>query len=128
MPEEFVTRSLDEVRFWSRIMKEHSLFLRLGFRCEDTQLINEANQYYSTFESIENRANAFTVGADPQTIRRFNEEAYSSFLISTNCYFKQKIWNRCALNHKLHHFSISSLIRTGFPLNRCETLRRQRVI
>ena len=32
----FVTRSLEEIRFWSRIMKEHSLFLRLGFRCEDT--------------------------------------------------------------------------------------------
>lgn len=46
----FVIRSLDEIRFWSRIMKEHSLFLKLGFRCEDTQLINEANYFYSTFE------------------------------------------------------------------------------
>ena len=35
----FVERSLNEIRFWSRIMKEHSLFLRLGFRAEDTQLI-----------------------------------------------------------------------------------------
>lgn len=34
----FVARSLDEIRFLSRIMKEHSLFLRLGFRCEYTQL------------------------------------------------------------------------------------------
>jgi len=40
----FVVRSLDEIRFWSRIMKEHSFFLRLGFRCEDTQLINEASR------------------------------------------------------------------------------------
>ncbi|MGR4032542.1 DUF2935 domain-containing protein, partial [Bacillus sp. ZZQ-131] len=38
----FVERSLNEIRFWSRIMKEHSFFLRLGFRCEDTQLIEEA--------------------------------------------------------------------------------------
>lgn len=52
MSDGFVVRSLDEIRFWSRIMKEHSLFLKLGFRCEDTQLINEANYFYSTFEAI----------------------------------------------------------------------------
>ena len=34
-PMEFVAKSLEEIRFWSRIMKEHSLFLRLGFRAED---------------------------------------------------------------------------------------------
>jgi len=45
-PVMFVARSLDEIRFWSRIMKEHSLFLKLGFRCDDTQLIAEANQFY----------------------------------------------------------------------------------
>ena len=49
----FVTRSLDEIRFWSRIMKEHSLFLRLGFRAEDKQLIKEANQFFQLFEQIE---------------------------------------------------------------------------
>lgn len=53
MADAFVSRSLDEIRFWSRIMKEHSLFLRLGFRCEDTQLINEANHFYNHFEQIE---------------------------------------------------------------------------
>lgn len=74
MSNEFVARSLDEVRFWSRIMKEHSLFLRLGFRCEDKQLINEANQFYSVFEAIENKAHAFTTSTDPQTIYRFNDE------------------------------------------------------
>ncbi|TVY08446.1 DUF2935 domain-containing protein [Paenibacillus cremeus] len=74
MPEVFVVRSLDEIRFWSRIMKEHSLFLKLGFRCEDTQLINEANYYYKLFEGIEQRAHAFTVNTDAQTIRQFNVE------------------------------------------------------
>jgi hypothetical protein len=74
----FVIRSLDEIRFWSRIMKEHSLFLRLGFRCDDTQLINEANYFYSTFEAIESRANAFDAGADPQTIQRFNVEVHTA--------------------------------------------------
>ncbi|MBB6734550.1 DUF2935 domain-containing protein [Cohnella zeiphila] len=74
MSNEFVARSLDEIRFWARIMKEHSLFLKLGFRAEDTQLIQEANQFYRLFESIENKANAYTVDTDPQTIRQFNEE------------------------------------------------------
>jgi len=74
MSNEFVARSLDEIRFWSRIMKEHSFFLRLGFRAEDTQLINEANQFQALFESIENRANSYSLGTDPNTIMRFNEE------------------------------------------------------
>ncbi len=73
----FVTRSVDEVRFWSRIMKEHSLFLKLGFRCEDTQLINEANYFYAVFEDIEGRANALTAEADPEVIKSFNAEVYN---------------------------------------------------
>ncbi|UUZ83769.1 DUF2935 domain-containing protein [Paenibacillus sp. P26] len=78
MPDVFVTRSLDEIRFWSRIMKEHSLFLRLGFRCEDTQLINEANQFYSLFEGIEARAHAYTPDVDPATIQNFNIEVHNA--------------------------------------------------
>ncbi|MBD2869965.1 DUF2935 domain-containing protein [Paenibacillus arenilitoris] len=89
MAGEFVARSLEETRFWSRIMKEHSLFLRLGFRCEDTQLINEANQFYSIFEAIENRANAFTLGTDPSVIRRFNEEVHNA--VSHIWAFKRKV-------------------------------------
>ncbi|MFC5529050.1 DUF2935 domain-containing protein [Cohnella yongneupensis] len=85
----FVARSLDEVRFWSRIMKEHSLFLRLGFRCEDTQLINEANQFYSVFEAIENRANTFDKNTDPQVIQRFNVEVHTA--VSHIWAFKRKI-------------------------------------
>lgn len=78
MADPFVTRSLDEIRFWSRIMKEHSLFLKLGFRCEDTQLINEANQFYATFEAIENRSLGFSGETDPAVIRKFNEEVHSA--------------------------------------------------
>jgi len=78
MPDGFVARSLDEVRFWSRIMKEHSLFLKLGFRCEDTQLINEADYFFALFEGIENKAHGFTPSTDPHTIKRFNEEVYNA--------------------------------------------------
>ncbi|MEW9701137.1 DUF2935 domain-containing protein [Paenibacillus sp. SI8] len=85
----FVIQSLDEVRFWSRIMKEHSLFLKLGFRCEDTQLIQEANQFYRIFEEIEGRALAFTAQTDPESIKRFNMEVHTA---ATHIWaFKRKI-------------------------------------
>lgn len=74
----FVSRSLDEIRFWSRIMKEHSLFLKLGFRCEDTQLINEANQFYALFDQLERKSHDFTLDADPQQIVRFNTEVHNA--------------------------------------------------
>ncbi|WHY67656.1 DUF2935 domain-containing protein [Neobacillus sp. SuZ13] len=85
----FVERSLNEIRFWARIMKEHSLFLRLGFRAEDTQLIQEANQFYRLFENIEQRAHSFNNQTDPEQIRRFNSEVQQA---AANIYvFKRKI-------------------------------------
>ncbi|MDR4349142.1 DUF2935 domain-containing protein [Bacillus paranthracis] len=85
----FVERSLNEIRFWSRIMKEHSLFLRLGFRCEDTQLIEEANQFYRLFEHIEQIAHSYTNETDPEQIKRFNAEVQQA---ATNIWgFKRKI-------------------------------------
>ena len=89
MTNAFVERSLDEIRFWARIMKEHSLFLRLGFRCEDTQLIQEANQFYHLFERIEQAAHSFNNQTDPEQIRRFNSEVQQA---ATNIFaFKRKI-------------------------------------
>ncbi|MDR7314209.1 MULTISPECIES: DUF2935 domain-containing protein [Brevibacillus] len=72
MADQFVVRSLEEIRFWSRIMKEHSLFLKLGFNCDDTQLINEADRFYRVFEDIENRSHSYSADSDPQTIYEFN--------------------------------------------------------
>lgn len=89
MPDVFVERSLDEIRFWSRIMKEHSFFLKLGFRCEDTQLIHEANQFYTMFETIEMKSHSFSPETDPQLIRNFNEEVYSA--ASQIWAFKRKV-------------------------------------
>lgn len=98
MADPFVARSLDEIRFWSRIMKEHSLFLKLGFRCEDVQLIEEANYFYSVFEDIENRSHAFTEDTDPEVIRRFNQKVANA---ACGIYlFKRKILDlvlRCKL-------------------------------
>ncbi|KAA9024215.1 DUF2935 domain-containing protein [Niallia endozanthoxylica] len=85
----FVERSLNEIRFWSRIMKEHSLFLRLGFRAEDTQLIHEANQFFRLFERLEQTAHAFTNQSDPDQIRSFNSEVQQA---ATSIFaFKRKV-------------------------------------
>lgn len=74
----FVARSLNEIQFWSRIMKEHSFFLRLGFRCEDTELINEANYFNKLFEEIEEKSHSFQMDVDPSVIRQFNIEVHTA--------------------------------------------------
>lgn len=74
----FVERSLDEIRFWSRIMKEHALFLSLGFTFEQTQLIEEARQFISLFERIEEKLSRFTLNTDLRQIQAFNSEVYQA--------------------------------------------------
>ena len=81
MANQFVTRSLDEIQFWSRIMKEHALFLSLGFTHDQKQLIDEAKQFISVFERIEEQLSKFTVNSDPQQIQSFNNRSLSSSCI-----------------------------------------------
>ncbi len=45
--------NLSRVQFWLRIMKEHSLFMKLGFACKDAELIREAEQFYGEFAALE---------------------------------------------------------------------------
>ncbi|PPA69481.1 DUF2935 domain-containing protein [Jeotgalibacillus proteolyticus] len=73
-----VARSLDEIKFWSRIMKEHALFLSLGFTYEQTQLIDEAKKFISLFEGIEERLDRFTVNSDISQVKAFNAEVYQA--------------------------------------------------
>ncbi|MFS0574743.1 DUF2935 domain-containing protein [Sporosarcina sp. 179-K 3D1 HS] len=74
----FVTRSLEEIRFWSRIMKEHAFFLSIGFTADDTMLIQEARQFIALFEEIEQQAAGFDERTDPEVIRRFNIQVYQA--------------------------------------------------
>ncbi|BBH20008.1 hypothetical protein Back11_13530 [Paenibacillus baekrokdamisoli] len=85
----FVIRSLNEIQFWSRIMKEHSFFLGLGFRREDTQLIDEANHFYKIFEGIEQKSYSFGENADPATILQFNKEVHTA--VTYIWLFKRKV-------------------------------------
>lgn len=73
-----VARSLDEIKFWSRIMKEHALFLSLGFTHEQKQLIGEAQQFITIFERIEEKLSRFTINSDLGQIKAFNSEVYQA--------------------------------------------------
>ncbi|GIM28856.1 hypothetical protein CPJCM30710_15220 [Clostridium polyendosporum] len=48
---------LEEARFWSRIMKEHALFIKLGLPADEPKLIAEAQAFFDLFEVLENRLN-----------------------------------------------------------------------
>lgn len=48
--------NLRRVQFWLRIMKEHSLFMKLGFACSDVELIRQADEFYCVFEDLERRS------------------------------------------------------------------------
>lgn len=45
--------NIRRVQFWLRIMKEHALFMKLGFACSDKELISQAEDCYKTFEELE---------------------------------------------------------------------------
>ena len=52
MIENYVTLSLETHLFFSRIMKEHALFLEAGFPCKDNEWIQEADHYRKQFETL----------------------------------------------------------------------------
>nr|WP_309101284.1 DUF2935 domain-containing protein [Fredinandcohnia onubensis] len=78
MADPIVSRQLDEIKFWSRIMKEHALFLSLGFTYEQQQLIDEANNFITLFERIEEKQARFSVNSDLRQIQAFNSEVYQA--------------------------------------------------
>jgi hypothetical protein len=61
--------NLRRVQFWLRIMKEHSLFMKLGFSCDDVNLIQKAEKFYGLFEEMQK---------DSQRIQ--NEEEFMCFV------------------------------------------------
>lgn len=48
--------NLRRVQFWLRIMKEHALFMKLGFACSDVELIRQAEEFYNVFEDLEKKS------------------------------------------------------------------------
>lgn len=89
MANPIVIRSLDEIQFWSRIMKEHALFLSLGFTHDQKQLIAEAQQFITLFERIEEKLASYTINTDIRQIQAFNTEVYQA-AVAIWCY-KRKV-------------------------------------
>jgi hypothetical protein len=52
--------ALNEVRFWVRILKEHSLFISLSLPCSRQDLIAEAQRFYELFQGLQNRVESRT--------------------------------------------------------------------
>lgn len=48
---DYVTLSIETHLFFSRIMKEHALFLEAGFPCCEKEYIEEANHYIRVLET-----------------------------------------------------------------------------
>ncbi len=107
MPDLFISRSLDEIRFWSRIMKEHALFLSLGFAPDDKQLIDEAKQFIGVFEKIEHQLSAYNIHTNPQVIKHFNNHVYQA---ATSIWaFKRKVLG-LILRCKIHSNNYALLV------------------
>ncbi|WP_034299383.1 MULTISPECIES: DUF2935 domain-containing protein [Bacillaceae] len=85
----FVTQSLEEIRFWSRIMKEHAFFLSLGFTADQTELIKEAKQFIVIFERIEEQVSQYNEKTDPEVIRKFNIQVYQA--VASIWAYKRKV-------------------------------------
>nr|WP_280525884.1 DUF2935 domain-containing protein [Psychrobacillus lasiicapitis] len=85
----FVTQSLEEIRFWSRIMKEHAFFLSIGFTADQTELVQEARHFIPIFEQIQEQANFYNEHTDPGVIQQFNIQVYQA--VASIYAFKRKV-------------------------------------
>lgn len=52
----FAKLSLEQIRFWICIMKEHAAFIKAGLGCGECELRDEADRFYGVFESLEKLA------------------------------------------------------------------------
>lgn len=86
-------------------MKEHALFLSLGFNFDDKKLIQEAQQFIVLFERIEEKLSRFSTNSDPAEVSKFNMEVYQA---------AASIW---AYKRKVLGLSLSCEIRSNnYPL------------
>ena len=69
----FIDESLSLNRFWLRIMKEHSIFLRLGLPCDRQDLIDRAAYFESRFDRL--LARAQSIGRNVPAVRALNDES-----------------------------------------------------
>jgi hypothetical protein len=71
----FIRESLSTNLFWLRIMKEHSLFLRLGLPCDRRDLIERAMFFEAAYSRLLERAQRISTGGSPGAVRELNDES-----------------------------------------------------
>lgn len=70
----FVEESLSLNLFWLRIMKEHSLFIRLGLPCDRRELIERARAFEEAYDRLLEKVRR-SKGAPVRVIRDLNDES-----------------------------------------------------
>jgi Domain of unknown function (DUF2935) len=130
MANPIVVRSLDEIRFWSRIMKEHALFLSLGFTYEQQQLIDEARQFIALFERIEEKLSRFTVNSDLRQVQAFNTEVYQA--AASIWAYKRKVLGltlRCQIRSNNYPLLVDHISReAAYFANRLKELNEGKLV
>lgn len=125
-----VVRSLDEIQFWSRIMKEHAFFLSLGFTHDQKQLINEAQQFIGVFESVEAKLARFSVNSDIRQIQAFNSEVYQAAV--SIWHFKRKVLGltlRCEIISNNYPLLVDHISReAAYFANRLKELNEGKLV
>lgn len=85
-------RSLDEVRYWSRNMKEHAVILRSGFTIDQPQYIQEAEQFHALFEDFEKNSRHISSQEEDTSLPRILREFYQG--LTSFWSWKRKILDR----------------------------------
>jgi hypothetical protein len=86
---DFIRRSLEENRFWLRIMNEHALFLSEGFSRRDSDLIREANRFFTLFDQL--LAELESLPPSEEAVFRFNVRVIQAVKAFRD--FKQEVLN-----------------------------------
>jgi hypothetical protein len=98
---------LAEIRFWTGIMREHSMFMAGGLPCDRTDLIREAQKLEERFETLEAQLNRVTT-ITPSLLRALQEAVRD--LIA----FKEEILRmmiQCQLRPNLYPLLINHITR-----------------
>lgn len=98
---------LTEIRFWTRIMKEHSMFIGAGLPCDRPDLIRRAQEFEARFADLEAKVNQATT-LNPNLLRALRE-AVSDLIEFKHALLRMMI--ECQLRPNLYPLLIDHITR-----------------
>jgi hypothetical protein len=98
---------LAEIRFWTRIMREHSMFIREGLPCDRSDLIRRAQEFEERFMALEAKVNRATT-ITPNLLRELRE-AVSDLIEFKHALLRMMI--QCQLRPNLYPLLIDHITR-----------------